>query len=118
MDSTALVTKTAATAANESDAKGLKHVSPKQGAVVADKGYCTKTAQKTIKANGCHDMTIKIITLAFRRGSGNNHKVKQMVIFIARNGHLWPGENNCFFGNRVTLPLWASGEALVNDSQI
>ena len=60
------ITKTAATAANVSDAKGLKHVCPKQGAVVADKGYCTKPAQKTIKANGCHDMTIK----------NNNMKIK------------------------------------------
>lgn len=61
-----LITKTAATPANVTDAKGLKHVCPKGGAVVADKGYCTKPARKTIKANGCHDATIK----------NNNMKIK------------------------------------------
>ena len=61
-----LISKTAATPANVTDARGLKHVCPKQGAVVGDKGYCTKPAQDTIKKNGCHDMTIK----------NNNMKVK------------------------------------------
>lgn len=60
------ITKTAATPANVTDARGLKHVCPKSGAVVADKGYCVKPAQDTIKAKNCHDMTIK----------NNNMKIK------------------------------------------
>ena len=60
------ITKTAATPANVTDARGLKHICPKQGAVIGDKGYCTKPAQKTIKANNCHDSTIKL----------NNMKIK------------------------------------------
>lgn len=53
------IKKTAATPANVSDAKGLKHVCPKQGAVIADKAYCTKEAQSTLKRNRCHDGAIK-----------------------------------------------------------
>ena len=53
------ITKVAATPANVDDGKALKHICPKQGAVVADKGYCTASPQQVIKANGCHDATIK-----------------------------------------------------------
>jgi IS5 family transposase len=52
------ITKTAATKASLPDAKGLKHICPRGGMVVADKGYCTKAAQKTIKANDCHSGAI------------------------------------------------------------
>lgn len=54
-----LISKAAATKASLPDSKGLKHICPKEGGmVVADKGYCTKEAQKTIKANGCHSGAI------------------------------------------------------------
>ena len=49
----------AATPANIDDAKGLRHVCPDQGAVFADKGYCTAPAQKEIKRKGCHSAAIK-----------------------------------------------------------
>lgn len=52
------ITKTAATPASLPDAKGLKHVCPKAGMVVADKAYCTKEAQRTIKARNCHSGAI------------------------------------------------------------
>ena len=54
-----LINKVAATPANVSDADGLKHVCPDQGAVYADKGYCTKAALQTLKKKGCHDATLK-----------------------------------------------------------
>lgn len=54
-----LINKVAATPANVSDADGLKHVCPDQGAVYADKGYCTKAAQQALKRKGCHDATLK-----------------------------------------------------------
>ena len=53
-----LISKTAATQASLSDAKGLKHVCPKGGMIVGDKAYCTKPAQDTIKFNGCHSGAI------------------------------------------------------------
>ena len=52
------ITKVAATKASVTDAKGLQHICPKQGMVLADKGYCTSTAQSIIKANGCHSGAI------------------------------------------------------------
>ena len=53
-----IITKVAATKASLPDSKGLKHVCPKQGMVMADKGYCTKEAQLIIRANGCHSGAI------------------------------------------------------------
>jgi len=53
-----LISKVAATTAKVSDADGLKHVCPNQGMVVADKGYCTKGAQATIKSHGCYSAAI------------------------------------------------------------
>lgn len=51
--------KTAVTKASLSDAKGLKHICPKNaGMIVADKGYCTKDAQTVIKAKGCYSGAI------------------------------------------------------------
>jgi IS5 family transposase len=52
------ITKTAATKASLTDAKGLKHICPKGGMIVADKGYCTKPAQETIRVKGCHSGAI------------------------------------------------------------
>lgn len=54
-----LINKAAVTPANVTDAKGLKHICPRSGAVLGDKGYCTKPAQSTLIKNNCHDMTIK-----------------------------------------------------------
>ena len=54
-----LINKVAATPANVDDAKGLRHVCPDQGAVYADKGYCTAPAQQTLRRKGCHNAAIK-----------------------------------------------------------
>jgi IS5 family transposase len=54
-----LINKAAATASNVTDADGLKHASPDQGAVYADKGYCIKPAQQTLGEKGCHVISIK-----------------------------------------------------------
>jgi len=54
-----LIHKVAITPANVTDAKGLKHVCPKQGAVYGDKGYCVKPARLTLESHGCHDATVK-----------------------------------------------------------
>lgn len=56
---TGLINKIAITSANKTDAKGLKHVCPNQGAIYGDKGYCTSPAQKTAKKNNCHLAAIK-----------------------------------------------------------
>ena len=49
-----LINKVSITPANVTDAKGLKHVCPSQGAVYADKGYCTKPARHAANRKGCH----------------------------------------------------------------
>lgn len=54
-----LINKVAATPANVDDAKGLAHVCPRQGAVYADKGYCTAPAQRELKRRNCHSAAIK-----------------------------------------------------------
>jgi IS5 family transposase len=51
-----MINKVAVTKANVTDADGLKHVCPKTGAVLADKGYVG--AIDTIKAKGAHPMVI------------------------------------------------------------
>lgn len=54
-----LINKTAATSAEVTDAQGLQHVCPEDGAVYGDKGYCVSPAKITLKRKGCHDATIK-----------------------------------------------------------
>jgi IS5 family transposase len=54
-----VVLKVAVTPANFPDGKGLRHVCPKQGMVIADKAYSEGEALKTILANGCHPGAIK-----------------------------------------------------------
>jgi IS5 family transposase len=49
-----LINKVATTPANVTDAQGMKHVTPEQGAIYADKGYCTEPARKAAKRKGCH----------------------------------------------------------------
>ena len=54
-----LINKVAATSAEVTDAEGVSHVCPKDGAVFGDKGYCVDPAKTTLKRKGCHDATIK-----------------------------------------------------------
>jgi len=54
-----LINKVAITAANVTDANGLKHVCPRSGAVYADKGYCTKRVGQELAKRGCHDGAIR-----------------------------------------------------------
>lgn len=54
-----LINKVAITPANLSDAQGLKHVCPSQGAIYADKGYCIGPAKEIAKKRGCHLAAIK-----------------------------------------------------------
>jgi len=54
-----LINKIAATPANVTDAEGLKHICPNQGAAYADKGYCVKKARQTMERKGCHDAAIR-----------------------------------------------------------
>jgi len=56
-----MVVKIAATPGNINDDKALKHVCPKDGMVIADKGYDTKFAKTVAKAKGCHLRAIKKI---------------------------------------------------------
>ena len=51
---TGLINKIAITPANLTDAKGFKHVCPTQGAIYADKGYCTSSAVKEASRQSCH----------------------------------------------------------------
>lgn len=54
-----LINKVAITPANKSDAKGMKNICPDQGAIYADKAYCTKAARRTAAKKGCHLAAIK-----------------------------------------------------------
>jgi len=54
-----LINKVAITPANVTDAKGLKNVCPDQGAIYADKGYCTKNAKQAASRKNCHLAAIK-----------------------------------------------------------
>jgi IS5 family transposase len=54
-----LINKVTITKANVPDAKALKHICPSQGAIYADKGYCTNEAKIIAKSKGCHLAAIK-----------------------------------------------------------
>lgn len=54
-----LINKVAVTPANETDAEGLKHVCPSQGAIYADKAYCIAVARKASARRGCTLRAIK-----------------------------------------------------------
>lgn len=54
-----LINKVAITPANVTDSQGFKHVCPSQGAIYADKGYCTKDAKQAAAKNNCHLAAIK-----------------------------------------------------------
>ena len=55
-----MINKIAITAGNVTDAQGLKHVCPRQGALYGDKGYCIKPARKAMAKYNVHDATIKL----------------------------------------------------------
>lgn len=54
-----LINKAAITPANITDGRGLVHVSPRSGAVYADKGYCTKPSHQIAKCKGFYLAAIK-----------------------------------------------------------
>lgn len=54
-----LINKVAITPANVSDAEGLDHVCPSQGAIYADKAYCILYARKAAAKRQCHLAAIK-----------------------------------------------------------
>ena len=54
-----LINKVAITPANVTDAKAVKHILPKQGAIFGDKGYCTKDSTDQMKIKNLHNCTIK-----------------------------------------------------------
>ena len=53
------INKIAITPANTTDAQGLKHVCPEQGAIFADKAYCVKPATEVAARKECHLAAIK-----------------------------------------------------------
>lgn len=54
-----LINKVAVTPANLTDAKGMGSVLPQQGAVYADKGYCTSSARISAAKKGVHLCAVK-----------------------------------------------------------
>lgn len=54
-----LINKVAITPANVTDAEGLKHVCPEQGATYADKAYCVSTAHRAAAKKGSTLRAIK-----------------------------------------------------------
>ena len=54
-----MINKIAVTRANLTDDKGLALVLPKQGAVYADKGYCTKPARIAASRKNIHLCAVK-----------------------------------------------------------
>lgn len=56
---TGLINKIAITPANQTDARGLRYVCPNQGAIYADKGYCTQPARRIALKKGCHLAAVK-----------------------------------------------------------
>lgn len=54
-----MINKVAVTSANITDAKGLRHICPNQGAIYADKGYCTAPARKAAAYKGVYLAAVK-----------------------------------------------------------
>jgi transposase, IS5 family len=54
-----LINKVAITPANVADAKGLRHICPRSGAIYADKGYCTSNAHRISLKKGATLRAIK-----------------------------------------------------------
>ena len=57
-----LINKVAITPANVTDAQGMKHICPTQGAIYGDKGYCTAPARTSAARRGCHLAATSAIT--------------------------------------------------------
>lgn len=55
-----LINKVSITPANVPDSHGLCHITPKQGAIYGDKGYCTLPARKAAAKHNCHLAAIKL----------------------------------------------------------
>lgn len=72
-----MINKVAITPANITDAQGFKHVCPQQGAVYADKGYCTKPAVLSAKRKGIHLCAIKKNNM-----NGKNHDLDRYYTHI------------------------------------
>ena len=53
------INKVAITPANTTDAQGLAHVCPSQGATYGDKAYCVASAKRAAAKHGCHLASIK-----------------------------------------------------------
>ena len=56
---TGLINKVAITPANVIDSKGMQHVTPSQGSVYADKGYCDINAKKAASRKALHLAAVK-----------------------------------------------------------
>jgi IS5 family transposase len=69
-----MINKVALTKANVTDANGMQHVCPKQGAIYADKGYCVRPARIAAARNGCHLAAIKKNNM-----SGKNHDLDHWI---------------------------------------
>ena len=87
-----LINKVAATPADITDAQGLSHICPDQGAVFGDKGYCVKPAKQTIRGKGCHNATIKKANMK-GKNKARDHWLSQMRspyerVFSKRSNHL------------------------------
>lgn len=82
-----LINKVAATPGDVTDAQGLKHICPDQGAVFGDKGYCIKPARDAIKRKGCHNATIKKVNMT-GKNRDKDHWLSQIHAVLVR---LLPG---------------------------
>lgn len=71
-----LINQTIVTPANVSDVEALKEVLPSQGVIYADKGYCSKLADKEVSEQGC-------ILRAIKKNNMKD-KNKQLDKFITR----------------------------------
>jgi IS5 family transposase len=69
-----MINKVALTKANVTDAQGMRHVCPRQGAIYADKGYCTKPARTASAIKGCHLAAIKRNNM-----KGKNHDLDRWI---------------------------------------
>ena len=76
-----LINKVAVTPSNVSNAKAVKHILPKQGAVFGDKGYCTKDSIFYMKVKNLHNFTIKTNNM---KGKNFGKKHRQKVSLISK----------------------------------
>jgi transposase len=96
-----LITKTAATKASLTDAKGLKHVRPSGGMIVSDKGYCVKPEQATMKAKGCHSGAI--VKENMRPISRD---LRRRVITYIESGNSCGSASRKFEVSEISIRIW------------